>query len=87
MLFYCCTTADILTKHLQQCFLIFIVGNSQVSVYRTIGPTLFFLQKVELLIGEKFHCWPLKRVWKKVLSQGKVSEKSRNLDIDIEWQP
>ena len=41
-------TADILTKLLQQCFLFFIVvvilghnlGNSQVSVYRTIGPTL-----------------------------------------------
>ena len=38
----------ILTKLLQQCFLFFIVvvipghnlGNSQVSVYRTIGPTL-----------------------------------------------
>ena len=37
-----------LTKLLQQCFLFFIVvvilghnlGNSQVSVYRTIGPTL-----------------------------------------------
>ena len=29
----------------------------------------------------------LKRVWKKVASQGKVSEKSGNLDIDIEWQP
>ena len=40
---YCCTTADILTKHLQQCFLFFIVGNSQVSVYRTIGPTLVTL--------------------------------------------
>ena len=46
VLFYCCATADILTKLLQQCFLIFIVvpwlylGNSQVSVYRTIGPTL-----------------------------------------------
>ena len=46
--FYCCVTADILTKLLQQCFLIFIVvpwlylGNSQVSVYRTIGPTLVF---------------------------------------------
>ena len=39
-LVYCCTTADILTKHLQQCFLFFIVGNNQVSVYRTIGPTL-----------------------------------------------
>ena len=46
VLFYCCVTADILTKLLQQCFLSFIVvpwlylGNSQVSVYRTIGPTL-----------------------------------------------
>ena len=46
VLFYCCVTADILTKLLQQCFLIFIVvpwlylDNSQVSVYRTIGPTL-----------------------------------------------
>ena len=49
VLFYCCVTADILTKLLQQCFLIFIVvpwfylGNSQVSVYRTIGPTLVSL--------------------------------------------
>ena len=41
-------TADILMKLLQQCFLFFIVvvipghnlGNSQVSVNRTIGPTL-----------------------------------------------
>ena len=46
VLFYCCVTEDISTKLLQQCFLIFIVapwlylGNSQVSVYRTIGPTL-----------------------------------------------
>ena len=46
VLFYCCATLDISTKLLQQCFLIFIVvpwlylGNSQVSVYRTIGPTL-----------------------------------------------
>ena len=40
VLFYCCATADILTKHLQHCCLFFIVGNSQVSVYRTIGPTL-----------------------------------------------
>ena len=49
VLFYCRVTADILTKLLQQCFLIFIVvpwlylGNSQVSVYRTIGPTLVYL--------------------------------------------
>ena len=50
VVFYCCVTADILTKLLQQCFLIFIVvpwlylGNSlsQVSVYRTIGPTLVY---------------------------------------------
>ena len=28
-----------------------------------------------------------KRVWKKVESQGKVSEKSGNLYMDIEWQP
>ena len=46
VLFYYCVTADIFTKLLQQCFLIFIVVpwiylcNSQVSVYRTIGPTL-----------------------------------------------
>ena len=41
-------TADILMKLLQQCFLFFIVmvipghnlGNNQVSVNRTIGPTL-----------------------------------------------
>ena len=50
-LFYCCVTADILTKLLQQCFLIFIVvpwlylGNSQVSVYRTIGPTLVIMYR------------------------------------------
>ena len=50
VLFYCCVTADILTKLLQQCFLIFIVmpwlylGNSQVSVYRTIDPTLVFFE-------------------------------------------
>ena len=45
---FCCATADILTKLLQQCVLFFIVvvitghnlGNSQVSVNRTIGPTL-----------------------------------------------
>ena len=49
VLFYYCVTADIFTKLLQQCFLIFIVvpwiylGNSQVSVYRTIGPTLVYL--------------------------------------------
>ena len=55
VLFYCCVTADILTKLLQQCFLILIVvpwlylGNSQVSVYRTIGPTLVFFFFSKLL--------------------------------------
>ena len=61
VLFYCCATLDILTKLLQQCFLFFIVvvilghnlGNSQVSVYRTIGPTLVqkrrFLECSEVL--------------------------------------
>ena len=54
---YCCATAYILTKLLQQCFLFFIVvvilghnlGNSQVSVYRTIGPTLvlIFTQNID----------------------------------------
>ena len=34
VLFYCCATADILTTFTA------IQGNSQVSVYRTIGPTL-----------------------------------------------
>ena len=60
ILFYCCVTADILTKLLQQCFLIFIVvpwlylGNSQVSVYRTIGPTLVisFSDKVVLFMSD-----------------------------------
>ena len=44
VLFNCYATADILTKFLQQCFLFFIVvvGNSQVSVNRTIGPTLVY---------------------------------------------
>ena len=43
--------ADVLTKLLQQCFLFFIIvvipghnlGNSQVSVNRTIGPTLVWI--------------------------------------------
>ena len=30
--------------------------------------------------------WPSKRVWKMVESQGKVSEKSGNFEMDIEWQ-
>ena len=44
VLFNCYATADILTKFLHQCFLfsllLLYLGNSQVSVYRTIGPTL-----------------------------------------------
>ena len=28
-----------------------------------------------------------KRVWKTVESKGKVSEKSGNFEMDIEWQP
>ena len=31
--------------------------------------------------------WPSIRVWKPVESQGKVSEKSGNFEMDIEWQP
>ena len=54
---YCCATADILTKLLQQCFLFFIVvvipghnlGNSQVSVKRTIGPTLVYIYSHNIL--------------------------------------
>ena len=61
---HCCATADILTKILQQCFLFFIVvvilghklGNSQVSFYRTIGPTLvtiwaWFINAIRELVG------------------------------------
>ena len=56
---YCCATADILTKLLQQCFLFFIVvvilghnlGNSQVSVYRTIGPTLVYSGRIRTLVA------------------------------------
>ena len=57
VLFYCCATADILTKLLQQCFLIFIVvpwlylGNSQVSVYRTIGPTLVIFDWIFFILA------------------------------------
>ena len=44
VLFNCYATADILTKFLSNasCFslLLLYLGNSQVSVYRTIGPTL-----------------------------------------------
>ena len=61
VLFYCCVTVDILTKLLQQCFLIFIVvpwlylGNSQVSVYRTIGPTLVDKMWIHVYIARYPH--------------------------------
>ena len=71
VLIYCCATADILTKLLQQCFLFFIVvvipghnlGNSQVSVNRTIGPTLVYYGQLEL--------WLL---WQLIVS------------IDLQWE-
>ena len=46
VLFYCCATADIFTN--ASCFslLWLYLGNSQVSVYRTIGPTLVLIQNI-----------------------------------------
>ena len=45
--FYCCPTADILTNfysNVSRLSLFWLyLGNSQVSVYRTIGPTLVFI--------------------------------------------
>ena len=44
VLFYCCATADILTTFTAMLIVLpllwLYLGNSQVSVYRTIGPTL-----------------------------------------------
>ena len=44
VLFYCCATADILTTFTAMLIVFSLLwlylGNSQVSVYRTIGPTL-----------------------------------------------
>ena len=37
--FYCCATADVLTNFYSNASC-FSLGNSKVSVYRTIGPTL-----------------------------------------------
>ena len=52
---YCCATADILRKLLQQCFLFSLLwlhlGNSQVSNYRTIGPTLVAYAKTKAQIA------------------------------------
>ena len=49
VLFYCCATADILTTFTAMLIVFHccgytwgLVGNSQVSVYRTIGPTLVY---------------------------------------------
>ena len=55
VLFYCCANADNLTKLLQHyasCFslLWLYLGNSQVSVYRTIGPTLISLLMTQLSV-------------------------------------
>ena len=53
VLFKCYATADILKKLLQQCFLfsllLLYLGNSQVSVYRTIGPTLVLVDVILIL--------------------------------------
>ena len=49
--FYCCATADILTNFYSNasCFSLFwlYLGNSQVTVYRTIGPTLIFAPRLQ----------------------------------------
>ena len=53
-----------MTKLLQQCFLFFIVvvipghnlGNSQVSVNRTIGPTLVFIIYCQFSFSDFFQC-------------------------------
>ena len=54
VLFYWCATADILTKILQQllfCFLLLwlYLGNGQMSVYRTNGPTLVSIPTLSTL--------------------------------------
>ena len=41
----------------------------------------------ELSMDENGYYQPSKRVWKTVESWGKVSEKSGNVEIHIEWQP
>ena len=57
------------------------------SLHIETASIIIFSKKVELLIGEYCYCWPLKESGKKVADQGKVSEKSGNLDMDSEWQP
>ena len=56
-----------------------------------ISINCIFVQILKLSIDVILSCkWLLlafKRVWKKVESQGKVSEKSGNFDMDNEWQP
>ena len=56
VLFNCYATADILTNFYSNasCFslLLLYLGNSQVSVYRTIGPTLFLAHRSRRLKGE-----------------------------------
>ena len=54
-LVYCCATADILTKLLQQSVLWLYLGNSQVSVDRTIGPTLvLFALRLNVPVNTSF---------------------------------
>ena len=92
---YCCATADILTKLLQQCFLFFIVvvipghnlGNSQVSVNRTIGPTLVFhftdptqfILKIEIKIKEIFFSILLAHLSRRLIGELIVYEGIRRL--------
>ena len=56
MFFYCSATADILTKLLQQCLLLFIIvvylGNSQVSVYIPIENTEWISTGFQLEMGD-----------------------------------
>ena len=58
------------------------------GLFKTKSATIKYLYKIlKLLITENGKYQPSKRVWKKVESQGKVSEKSGNFNMDIEWQP
>ena len=48
---------------------------------------MYLYKIIKLSMGENGYYRPLKRVWKTVESQEKVSEKSGNFEMDIEWQP
>ena len=74
VLFYCCGTADILIKLLQMLLVFYCCGYtwaiSQVSVYRTIGPTLVqswghkYKGFRSLMLHTKFHQNQLSASWK-----------------------